>query len=421
MHLLHQPASRLLFSFVAGILIFFASTRSALAQLTTSPTQLSFNKVAVGHSRILKATITNTGSAAVTLSATKTPASYTLGHLKLPLTLPPGGKAVFSVTFTPRAVGKVGGAAQFRSNAPNPILSLGVSGFGVNPWSLIGNPPSLGFGKVPTGSSVTLPLALTNNGSASITIRQDKTLGADFSMTGLTLPAHLAAGHSITVNVTFAPAALGHSNGWILVTNPANPVLRIALSGNGTPAGQLMLEPQALGFGSVPDLIGKTLSGVLQAKGSSVTLSSATSSSPQYVLSGLSFPVTIAAGATQAFQVTFTPTGLGPTPATLSFVSNSANTPLTVPLTGIGTQVYNVSLSWNASTSRVVGYNIYRKEKTPSGQFGKPIRINSALDPVTTYVDGSVTSGHTYIYATTAVNKSGKQSALSNQVPITIP
>jgi len=422
MHLLHQPASRWLFRLVASILVFFASTRSAPAQLATTPTQLSFDKVAVGQSKTLEATLTNTGSTAVTVSSMKTTlASYTLGHLKLPLHLPAGGKVVFSVTFTPSAVGDEAGAAQFSSNAPNPTLSLGVTGFGVTPWSLMANPPRLGFGKVPTGSSVTLPLALTNNGSSSITISRDETLGTDFSMTGLTLPTDLAAGHSVTVNVTFAPKALGQSNGWILVTNRTNPVLQIPVSGNGTVAGQLVIEPQALSFGNVPDLIGKTLSGFLQAHDSSVTISSATSSSPQYVLSGLSFPVTIAAGTAQSFQVTFTPTGPGPIPATLSFVSNSADTPLTAALTGVGTQVYNVSLSWKASTSPVVGYNIYREEKDPTGQFGELTKINSVLDPVTTYVDSSVTSGQTYLYATTAVNASGQQSVLSNAVLVTIP
>jgi len=421
MHLLHQPAPRLLCSFVVGSLVFFASTQRAPAQLTTTPTQLSFDKVVIGQSSTLNGTLTNTGSAAVTVLAMKTNRpSYTLGQLKLPLNLPAGGKAVFSVTFTPRVVGEIAGAAEFLSTAPNSTLSLGVSGSGVNPWSLIANPPVLGFGNVPAGSSLTLPLALTNNGSSSITISQDETLGSDFTMSGLTLPTDLEAGHSVTVNVTFAPSALGKSVGSVLVTNPTNPWLRIPLLGNGTHAGQLIIVPKALSFGYVSELIGKTVSGILRALDSSVTIESATSSSPQYVLSGPSFPVTIAAGATQAFQVTFTPTETGSIPATLSFVSNSANT-LTAPLTGIGTHVYTVNLSWEASRSQVAGYNIYRREKSPSGQFGPPTKINSVLDPVTAYVDSTVASGQTYMYATRAVNAGGQQSNLSNQVLVVIP
>lgn len=422
MRLLHQPASRLFFSLGVAALVFFTYTASAPAQLTSTPNQLTFNKVAVGQSSTLMATLTNTGSAAVTVSATKTTsAAYTLGRLKLPLTLQPGGIAVFSVTFTPSALGGVPAVAQFGSNAPNPILSLGVSGVGVNAWSLIANPPNLGFGKVPQGSSLTLPLALTNQGSSGVTISQDNMHGSDFTMSGLTLPAHLRPGHSITVNVTFAPRALGKTTGLILVTNPINPVLQVSLAGDGTAAGELLIAPQTLSFGTVPDLIGKTLPIILQARGSSVTIYSASSSNAQFVVSGLSFPVTIADGATQTFQVTFTPTGLGTVPATLSFVSNSANTPLTAAATGTGSAVYNVSLSWEASTSAVAGYNIYRKQADQSGHFGKFIKLNSVLDPVTTYVDSSVTSGQTYRYATTAVNASGEHSVFSNEILVAIP
>jgi len=419
MRLLHQPASR--FLFYAVLLGVFGSTPSVRAQLTVNPSQLSFGKVVIGQASSAKAALHNTGSATVTVTAMATTNSgYALGNLKLPLSLAPGGRAVFSVTFTPPAAGGIAATAKFRSNAPNQIVSLPVSGTGVKPWSMIANPPSLTFGKVPTGSKVALPLALTNHGNSAVTISQDKTLGEDFRMSGLTLPLHLLPGHSVTVQVSFKPAALGKANGQILVTNPTNPTLQVPLSGVGTLPGNLLVAPQTFSFGHVSELIGKTLPGVLQAEGSSVTIYAAKSSNSQYVLSGLSFPLTLAPGASQAFRVTFTPTDMGPVPAQLFFHSNSAYT-LVSALTGIGTKFYNVSLSWNASTSPVVGYNIFRKEKNQSGTFGKFIKLNPILDPRTTYVDSTVVSGQTYMYATTAVNAKGQHSVLSNEVLVTIP
>jgi hypothetical protein len=78
---------------------------------------------------------------------------------------------------------------------------------------------------------------------------------------------------------------------------------------------------------------------------------------------------------------------------------------------------HSVSLSWQNSTSIVIGYNIYRG--TSNG--GPYIKINSS--PITTlsYTDSSVTSGDTYYYVSTAVDSAGVESVYSNQVTATIP
>jgi fibronectin type 3 domain-containing protein len=80
-------------------------------------------------------------------------------------------------------------------------------------------------------------------------------------------------------------------------------------------------------------------------------------------------------------------------------------------------QTYSVSLTWDASTSTVTGYNVYRG--TVSG--GPYTRLNSSLDAGTTFVDGAVAASQTYYYVTTAVNSSGQESTYSNQVQVIIP
>ena len=55
---------------------------------------------------------------------------------------------------------------------------------------------------------------------------------------------------------------------------------------------------------------------------------------------------------------------------------------------------HTVGLSWDASTSpNIVGYNIYRG---PSAN-GPYTKINSSLDPNTSYSDTTVQSGDTYL------------------------
>ncbi|HSY64702.1 MAG TPA: choice-of-anchor tandem repeat GloVer-containing protein [Terriglobales bacterium] len=79
---------------------------------------------------------------------------------------------------------------------------------------------------------------------------------------------------------------------------------------------------------------------------------------------------------------------------------------------------HSVNLSWDASTSQqVIGYNVYRGAN-PGGPY---TQINSILDPNTSYTDGTVQSGQTYYYVTTAVNSDNTQSEYSNQAEAVIP
>jgi fibronectin type 3 domain-containing protein len=150
-----------------------------------------------------------------------------------------------------------------------------------------------------------------------------------------------------------------------------------------------------------------------------VTISSASASTSEFSISGLTLPLTLSAGQSKSFTVTFTPQASGSASATLSVSSNASNSSASQGLTGTGAAAvqHSVSLSWNASTGTVAGYNIYRG--TVSG--GPYSKVNSALDVITSYTDSTVQSGSTYYYVTTAVDGSGKESAQSNQVQVVIP
>jgi fibronectin type 3 domain-containing protein len=78
---------------------------------------------------------------------------------------------------------------------------------------------------------------------------------------------------------------------------------------------------------------------------------------------------------------------------------------------------HSVALSWQASSSDVDGYNVYRSGAL-SGPFSK---LNSSPDDGTSYTDSTVQSGGTYYYVTTAVGTDGVESAYSNKVKAVIP
>jgi fibronectin type 3 domain-containing protein len=86
-------------------------------------------------------------------------------------------------------------------------------------------------------------------------------------------------------------------------------------------------------------------------------------------------------------------------------------------LTGTGAVAHSVSLSWAASTTPSVTYNVYRAT-TSGGYSSTPI---ASAVPGTTYTDTTVLAGQTYFYVTKAVNSSGTLSTASNEAQAIVP
>jgi fibronectin type 3 domain-containing protein len=76
-----------------------------------------------------------------------------------------------------------------------------------------------------------------------------------------------------------------------------------------------------------------------------------------------------------------------------------------------------VDLTWNPSSSVVIGYNLYRG--TVSG--GPYARLNSSVLSGTTYTDSTIQSGTTYYYVSTSINSDSEESSYSNEASATIP
>ena len=79
---------------------------------------------------------------------------------------------------------------------------------------------------------------------------------------------------------------------------------------------------------------------------------------------------------------------------------------------------HSVTLSWTASTSSVVGYNVYRSTVS-----GGPYTLMTTSGPVagSPYTDSTVQAGVTYFYVVTAVDSNGNESAFSNEASTTVP
>jgi hypothetical protein len=187
----------------------------------------------------------------------------------------------------------------------------------------------------------------------------------------------------------------------------------------GPPAGQLAVTPATMSFGNVALGSDSVLPGRLTAGGSDIKVTSAAWNGQGYSLSGITFPATVPAGQSIPFNVTFAPQVTGSTPGSIVFDSDATNSPSRETLSGAGAQPsqHSVALSWNASSSQVIGYNVYRR--VASG--GPYAKLNPSVSPTTNYTDTSVESGVTYDYVTTAVDASNVESTYSNLATAAIP
>ena len=104
-----------------------------------------------------------------------------------------------------------------------------------------------------------------------------------------------------------------------------------------SPSGGLTLNSSALDFGSVVMGGNKTLTITATNSGNtSVTVTGATSSAPEFSCSGPGLPVTIAAGQNAILSITFTPDATANASGTLSISSTASNPTLNLSLSGAG-------------------------------------------------------------------------------------
>jgi hypothetical protein len=390
-------------------------------QLSLNPNSQNFGSVVVGGSQSQTVTLTNTGGASVNISQVGiSGAAFQLSGITTPLTLNASQSTTFTVTFGPQSSGSANGTVTITSNASNSSLTMGLSGTAIAAGALGSNPTSLGFGSVTVGNKQSVSETVTNTGGASVTISQAGTSGSGFSLSGINTPVTLTSGQSTTFSVAFTPASAGSVSGNLTITsNASNSTLLIPLTGTGTsaPAGQLTVNPATLAVGSVVDGTSGTASGSLTASGASVTVTGATSNNSTFIIGGLSLPVTIPAGQSAPFTVTFSPQVSGAASATLTFSSNAQPSTSAGAATGTGTPAptHTVNLSWSASSSSgVSGYNIYRAVYSSAcGSFSK---INPTLNTGTLYSDSVVADGSSYCYATTAVDSSNNEESVYSNV-----
>jgi hypothetical protein len=327
------------------------------AQLVISPTSVSFGNVAVGSNSTQTITLTNTGNATLTISAAGVSGTgYSASGVSAGQVIAAGQNATFTAKFAPTVSGSPSGVISISSNAPGSPATIALSGTGAQ-GVLSPSPASVGFGSILINTSSTIPMTLSNTGTASVTISAASASGTGYSISGLSAGQVINAGQNASFNAVFAPTSAGSPSGAITISSSAtNSSLSIVLSGTATQTqAQLTVSPKSVNFGSIavgsnnPQTITLTNTG-----NASLTISAASASGTGYSISGLAAGKILTAGQNTSFTATFAPTGAGSPTGSISISSNAPNSPATIALSGTGLQAIASATPTSATFSNVV-------------------------------------------------------------------
>jgi len=307
--------------------------------LSANPGSFNFNNVAVNGSSQQSFTLTNSGNTTITINQVSTTGGgFSSTGLTAGQRIAAGATATLVSTFAPTTAGAASGSVTITSTATNPTLTIPLSGTGTQ-GALSASPASINFGAVRDGASASVPVTLTNTGTAPVSITGHTIAGTGFTLTGWNAPASLTPGQTTNFTVTFAPAASGSASGSVSITDnaPGSP-LAISLNGSGTNTqATITISPMPVAFNSVNVGSNSTQTITLTNTGNTaLNITAATISGAGYTTTLT--PRTVNAGAFTHFTVTFAPTGSGSASGSLQITSNAPGSPATVPLSGTGVQ-----------------------------------------------------------------------------------
>ncbi|HXP71850.1 MAG TPA: choice-of-anchor D domain-containing protein [Candidatus Dormibacteraeota bacterium] len=286
--------------------------------------------------------------------------------------MPPRATCSFEVSFSPTSVGPAEAFATITDDAPGSPHVLSVAGIGSGALAALST-TSLSFGNQPQGSiSPAKAVILFNQGNQPLTVTNLTPTGPDANQFALQSNVcgsnSIAGGASCTINVVFAPLAIGPYQAEIDIIDNSGGLTGakqvIALSGTGVAASPIAnLSPASLTFGTLA--VGTT-SGpqpiTLRNLGSAaLTLSQLTFTGPDAASfavapTGTTCPVgsTVAIGANCLVQIAFAPQTSGAKNATVNFIDNASGSPQSISLAGTAIapalQISSASLTFAAQS-----------------------------------------------------------------------
>ncbi len=319
----------------------------------------------------------------------------------------------------------IGGATSSSYTTPSEPLSDNGALFSVVVSNSVGNVTS-NSATLTVNPDPPAPTITSQPASQTITAGQTATFSVTASSTAPLSYQWQKNGTAINTATSSSyttPAETTSDNGsqfTVVVSNAGGSVTSniATLTVNPPPPGALTPSNTSLAFGNVIINNNSALPVTFTNSGSvNITVSTVTISGAGFTASGISNGQIITPGQVVTLNVTFAPAATGNVTGNVTVTSNASNSPTSVSLSGSGVLAHTATLNWTASTSTVIGYNVYRG--SVSG--GPYTRLNSSPVSGTQYVDSTPLAGLTYFYVATAVASGNVESTYSNQVPAIMP
>ncbi len=409
----------------------FSATAVASPTPVLTPSTLAFSSTVGTASSAQQATLTNTGTAALTISSvTLTGAgAASFGETTTCGTsLAAGMSCALSISCTPVAVGTA--AATLSVNYPAPLaqqsVALSCAATAALAPKAVLTAASANFGAVMAGTASDVQtFTLSNAGTASLTISSVGLGGANaaaFALGANSCGTSLAVGAACTVQVIFRPSSAGSFTASLVVVDAVG-TQSSTLTGTGTaPAAPLAsLSPPSAGFGSVT--VGSTSAPVTftltnggNAALSITSISVGGANAALFFVTADTCGASLAADSSCTITDAFKPTAVGSDSATLSVLDAVGTQSASLTGTGAAAPVAaDFGITATPTTQTVAagtGATYTLSLKSSAGNFMQPVALTASGLPAgatVTFSPASVTPGAagattTMVIETTALN-----------------
>jgi hypothetical protein len=225
-------------------------TASVIARpaMTLSPAALRFTTQSVGSASTAQTiTVTNTGTAALTVSSVLTTGDFSETDRCVGASIAVNQSCTVEVEFLPTAVGARTGVLTVYGNVTGGQATANLSGTGAAEAAIVLDPLSLVFGPTTIGAtSAAQNITISNLGGQTASLGAAAVTG-DFQISFNSCGSSLANQVGCTVSIVFAPTASGAHSGSFSMTDSAG-TQTTTLRGTGTAPATDTLAPLTLSF-----------------------------------------------------------------------------------------------------------------------------------------------------------------------------
>jgi hypothetical protein len=337
-----------------------------------------------------KQTLTLTANTALTISSLKSSSTqFEVGTPTpaLPAKLLAGETIEIPITFAPTGTGPLA-ATLTATTSEGATAAFSLSGAGQSAsGKLEASPPVLTFGGTSIGAQLDGSATFRNVGATPLTIEDVQLPEAPFGVAGAPKKGDtIAPGKSVTVNLTFAPEAIGTFEGQIELDTSGGDVA-VALTGSAGAPGELSITHEVNEYGSVQ--VGSSASRTFTLANVGGTSVEITKSKPPVggefaATTSLPEGSTIRPGESVNETVEFAPTASGEASGSWAITGNDATGPHVVSFKGAGTvEPGKLSITHEANEygSVQVGSSV-SKTFTVANVGGAPVEITHSTPPV---------------------------------------